>query len=175
MRKIANQELGRLTAEQYQQSQKMPIVVVLDNVRSANNVGSFFRTADAFGVQELILCGITATPPSKEIHKTALSAELIVNWRYFGSTVEAVEQLRNEGYKIVAVEQIDTSISLEKLTLDPSERYALIFGNEVEGVSDQVVELCDWAIEIPQVGTKHSLNVSVSAGAVLWEIFKGRL
>lgn len=172
MKKILNQELGRLTPEQYLQSEKMPVVVVLDNVRSANNVGSFFRTADAFGVRELILCGITATPPSKEIHKTALSAELIVGWRYFASTLEAVAQLRAEGYKIVAIEQIDASVSLEKFSLEPEQQYALVFGNEVDGVADEIVEQCDMAVEIPQVGTKHSLNVSVSAGAVLWEVFR---
>lgn len=169
MQKITNAQLGRLTAEQYAQSPKLPIVAVLDNVRSANNVGSFFRTADSFGIRELVLCGITATPPSKDIHKTALSAELIVPWRHFTSTADAVQELRSEGYTIVAIEQVHGSVCLPDLAISPDAKYALIFGNEVDGVAQDVVQMCDMAVEIPQRGTKHSLNVAVTGGIVLWE------
>lgn len=170
MQKITNAELGRLTPQEYAEAPKLSLVAVLDNVRSANNVGSFFRTADAFGIAEVILCGITATPPSKEIHKTALSAELVVPWRYFDHTSAAVEALRAEGYTIVAVEQVHGSVSLADVQVEPGSKFALIFGNEVEGVADEVVAQCDMAVEIPQRGTKHSLNVAVSAGVVLWEL-----
>lgn len=170
MQKITNAELGRLTPQEYVTATKLPIVALLDNVRSANNVGSFFRTADAFGISELILCGITATPPSKEIHKTALSAELVVPWRYFISTLQAVAQLRAEGYVVVAVEQVHGAVSLENFRVESGSKFALVFGNEVEGVAQQVVAECDMAVEIPQRGTKHSLNVAVSGGVVLWEL-----
>lgn len=170
MLKITNAELGRLTPEEYVAADKLPIVAVLDNVRSANNVGSFFRTADAFGIAELVLCGITATPPSKEIHKTALSAELIVPWRYSHGTLDAVAQLRSEGYTIAAVEQVHGSVSLSDVAIDGGSKFALVFGNEVDGVAQDVVAACDMAIEIPQRGTKHSLNVAVTGGVVLWEL-----
>lgn len=170
MLKITNEELGRLTAEEYVGVEKLPIVAVLDNVRSANNVGSFFRTADAFGIERIILCGITATPPSKEIHKTALSAELVVPWCYFKTTIEAIEALRTDGFVIVAVEQVHGSVSLADFEALGGRKYALIFGNEVDGVAQEVVAECDIAIEIPQRGTKHSLNVAVSGGVVLWEV-----
>lgn len=172
MRKITNEELGRISPQEYLASEKLPIVVVLDNVRSANNVGSFFRTCDAFGISELILCGITATPPSKEIHKTALSAEMVVPWRFFEKTADAIENLRDMGFTIIAVEQVEGSVSLENFEPNTATKYALIFGNEVDGVDQQIVSSCDLAIEIPQRGTKHSLNVAVSGGVVLWEIFR---
>ncbi len=171
MRKILNCELGRLTAEQVAVAPKLPVVVVLDNIRSLQNVGSFFRTADAFGVQSIALCGITATPPSRDIHKTALGAETTVEWRYYTTTKECVEELKAKGYKIISIEQVEGSISLEQFEVEESQPYALIFGNEVMGVDQEVVDLCDAAIEIPQVGTKHSVNVSVAGGVVLWQFF----
>lgn len=172
MRKLLNEELGRPTLEEYGATPKMPIVVVMDNVRSAQNVGSLFRTSDAFGIERIMLCGITSTPPNREIHKTALGAELSVAWSYYATTAECVAQLRAEGYRIVAVEQVEGATMLDEFRLDAEAKYALVFGNEVEGVDQSVVDIVDSAIEIPQVGTKHSLNVSVSAGVVLWEVFK---
>ena len=171
MRKITNDELGRPTPQEFGRMDKLPVVVVLDNVRSQNNVGSVFRTCDAFAVERVVLCGITATPPGKEIHKTALGAENTVAWTYAGSTLEAVETLRREGYTLLAVEQVVGAVMLHRLTLEPGHRYALIFGNEVDGVAQEVVDRCDGAVEIPQAGTKHSLNIAVSAGAVLWQVF----
>lgn len=173
MRKLLNSELGRPTLEEYGDSPKMPVVVVMDNVRSAQNVGSLFRTADAFGVEHIALCGITSTPPNREIHKTALGAELSVAWSYHPTTLECVEKLRSEGYRIIAVEQVEGATMLGSMTPERGVKYALVFGNEVEGVDQSVVDVVDGAIEIPQVGTKHSLNVSVSAGVVLWEMFRG--
>lgn len=152
--------------------EKIPVVAVLDNVRSAGNVGAFFRTADAFGMGGVVLCGITARPPQKEIHKTALGAELTVAWRGYDSTLEAVGTLRSEGYKIVAVEQVEGSVKLGDFEPQEGEKYALVFGNEVEGVDQAIVDVCDLALEIPQVGTKHSLNVAVTGGVVLWEMFR---
>ena len=149
---------------------KMPVTVVLDNVRSALNVGSFFRTCDAFAAERIMLCGITATPPDREIHKTALGAELTVAWERFADTAACVERLKGEGYRVLAIEQVEQSAMLGEPVPD-DVRYALVFGNEVEGVSQQVVDMCDGAIEIPQVGTKHSLNVSVAGGVVLWDFF----
>lgn len=172
MKKTTNAELGRPSVEEFRKMEKMPVVVVLDNVRSAQNVGSFFRTGDAFAIERLALCGITATPPSREIHKSSLGAEFSVAWSYFSTTAECVQQLKNEGYTIVAVEQIAESVMLDKLELVSGEKYALIFGNEVDGVAQEVVDMCDSAIEIPQLGTKHSLNVSVSGGVVLWKFFE---
>ncbi len=175
MEKITNQELGRPTAEEFARMAKMPVVVVLDNVRSANNVGAFFRTGDAFGIERIVLCGITATPPSRDIHKSALGAELTVAWEYEADTVTAVERLTEAGYAVLAVEQVRGAVSLEALDLQAlgaPEKYALVFGNEVEGVAQEVVNRCAGGIEIPQVGTKHSLNVSVSGGVVLWEFFR---
>lgn len=172
MRKLLNAELGRPTIEEYAEVEKLPVVVVLDNVRSAQNVGSFFRTADAFGIERIELCGISSTPPNRELHKTALGSELSVAWNYTPTTLECVARLREEGYRIVAVEQIEGAVMLDKFVVERDVKYALIFGNEVDGVADEVADIVDAAIEIPQVGTKHSLNVSVSAGVVMWELFR---
>lgn len=172
MRKLLNEELGRPSLEEYAQIEKLPVTVVLDNVRSAQNVGSFFRTADAFGIEHVALCGISCTPPNREIHKTALGAELSVAWSYYGTTIECVEKLRSEGYRILAIEQIEGSTMLNKFVAEPNTKYALVFGNEVEGVDQAVADVVDGAIEIPQVGIKHSLNVSVSAGILMWEMFR---
>jgi 23S rRNA (guanosine2251-2'-O)-methyltransferase len=171
MRKLINEELIRLTVEDFKLAGKMPIVVVLDHVRSCNNVGSIFRTSDALLVEKICLCGITATPPDKEIHKTALGAENSVDWEYFNTTEEAVAILKDRGYTIIAIEQVEGSISLNEYMPVPDQKLALIFGNEVKGVSQNVVNLCDQTIEIPQFGTKHSFNIAVSAGIVLWDLF----
>ena len=172
MRKLLNGELGRPTVEEYALVDKLPVVVVLDNVRSAQNVGSFFRTADAFGINHIALCGISCTPPNREIHKTALGAEMSVAWSYYPTTLECIAQLRQEGYRIVAVEQIEGSTMLDDFHAEQGTKYALVFGNEVEGVDQAVADIVDDAIEIPQVGIKHSLNVSVSAGVLMWEMFR---
>lgn len=172
MRKLLNEELGRPTIEEYATMAKLPVVIILDNVRSAQNVGSFFRTADAFGIEHIALCGISATPPNREIHKTALGSEQSVAWKYYASTLDCVAQLREEGYRIIAVEQIEGAAMLDKFRVEDGAKYALIFGNEVEGVDQAVADVVDGAIEIPQVGIKHSLNVSVSAGVVMWELFR---
>lgn len=172
MRKLKITELNRLTPEAFKESRKIPLVVVLDHVRSLNNVGSVFRTSDAFRVECIYLCGITACPPHAEIHKTALGAEDTVEWKYFKDTLEAVENLRQAGYEICAVEQAEGSVMLDKLLLDRNRKYAVVFGNEVKGVQQCVVDNCDMCIEIPQYGTKHSLNVSVTAGIVIWDFFK---
>ena len=171
MRKLNNEELPRLSVEGFKQADKMPMVVVLDNIRSCNNVGSVFRTSDALLVSKICLCGITATPPDKEIHKTALGAENTVEWKYFETTEEAVKLLKEEGYRIIAIEQVEGSIALNEYKPEPGQKLALIFGNEVKGVQQEVVDLCDDTIEIPQFGTKHSFNISVSAGIVLWDLF----
>lgn len=171
MRKITNEELMRPSVEVFVEMEKMPVVVVLDNVRSMQNVGSFFRTGDAFAVEKIILCGITATPPARDIHKTALGAEMTVRWEYAEKTTEAVMRLKEEGYRVLAVEQVEGAVMLNDFRTDEGAKYALVFGNEVAGVEQQVVDLADGAIEIPQVGTKHSLNVSVSGGVVLWNFF----
>ena len=171
MRKITNEELMRPSVEEFGRMEKMPVVVVLDNVRSMQNVGSFFRTGDAFAVEKIILCGITATPPARDIHKTALGAEMTVRWEYAEKTTEAVMRLKEEGYRVLAVEQVEGAVMLNDFRTDEGAKYALVFGNEVAGVEQQVVDLADGAIEIPQVGTKHSLNVSVSGGVVLWNFF----
>ncbi len=171
MRKLINEELSRLSAEEFKQADKIPVVVVLDNVRSCNNVGSVFRTSDALLVNKIFLCGITATPPDKEIHKTALGAENTVSWEYLQTTEEAVENLKNDCYTIIAIEQVEGSIALNEFIPEPGEKLALIFGNEVKGVQQEIVNLCDKTIEIPQFGTKHSFNIAVSAGIVLWDLF----
>lgn len=173
MRKITNQELNRPSADEFAAMKRIPVVVVLDNVRSAQNIGAFFRTGDAFAIERVALCGITATPPSRDIHKSALGAELTVKWDYYPTTVECVEALRAAGYTILAIEQVEGAVMLDELQVDPTLKYALIFGNEVEGVDQAVVDLADGAIEIPQVGTKHSVNVSVAGGIVLWPFFVG--
>ena len=172
MRKLSVIELNRLNVEEFKQVEKLPLVVVLDNVRSLHNVGSIFRTSDAFIVEKIYLCGITSTPPNAEIHKTALGAEDSVCWEYVEDTKEVANRLHAEGYKVFAVEQTENSISLEKLSLSKDEKYAIILGNEVKGVQQAVVDASDGAIEIPQFGTKHSLNVSVTAGMVIWEFAK---
>lgn len=172
MQKLSNAQLGRPTPEQFARMEKLQVAVVLDNVRSAGNVGAFFRTADAFGIERVVLCGISAVPPSNEIHKTALGAENTVAWSHFQSAVEAVGALRAEGYAIVVVEQVAESAELGSFVPTKDKKYALVFGNEVDGVSQDVVDVADTALEIPQVGTKHSLNVAVSGGVVLWEFFR---
>lgn len=171
MRKIPNEELGRPTVEEFAAREKLPVTVVLDNVRSAQNVGAFFRTGDAFAVERIALCGITATPPSREIHKTALGAEQTVSWEHFDSTVSCIDELHAAGYRVYAVEQVEGASMLGAFRAEEGVRYALVFGNEVDGVSQEVVDRCDGALEIPQAGTKHSLNVSVSGGVVLWSFF----
>lgn len=167
-RKLLSIELGRLSPEEYRSSPESGIVVVLDNIRSAHNVGSAFRTADAFHADRLILCGITAFPPSAEIHKSALGAEDSVRWEHCPDSLSAVTRLRAEGYTVVAVEQTTASVKLDAFRRDPAARYALVFGNEVDGVSQAVVDAADFSLEIPQYGTKHSLNVSVALGVILW-------
>lgn len=170
MRKLKNSELGRLSVEEYKEVEKTPVTVVLDNVRSCNNIGSVFRTADALLIEKIVLCGITATPPNKEIHKTALDAEMSVPWEYSEETEAAMLALKAAGYRIYAVEQVENSILLPEFRPEKNQKLALIFGNEVKGVQQSVVDLCDGAIEIPQYGTKHSFNISVGAGIVLWDI-----
>ena len=169
VRKKKNEELGRKSISEYKRAKKIPVVVVLDNVRSHNNVGSIFRSCDAFLVEEIILCGITATPPHRNIQKTALGATESVNWRYFNYTVEAVLSLKRQGWITVAIEQVEGAIELQNFIVEKDKKYALVFGHEVAGVSQEVIDICDAFAEIPQFGTKHSLNISVSAGIVLWE------
>lgn len=164
--------MGRMSGDDFRNAEKLPLVVVLDNVRSLHNVGSVFRTSDAFRVERMILCGITATPPNAEIHKTALGAEDVVEWRYLESTTDALNMLREQGYRIYSIELCDGSIPLQDFEAQDGDRYAVILGNEVKGVQQTVVDASDGAIEIPQFGTKHSLNVSVTAGMVIWEFAK---
>lgn len=171
-RKLKLEELNRITIDEFKETEKIPLVVVLDNVRSQNNIGSVFRTSDAFLVEEIILCGITATPPNTEIHKTALGAEDSVNWRYFDDTRTALNRLKAEGYIIYSIEQTENSKSLESLQIDKNKKYAIILGHEVHGVMQEVINSSDGCIEIPQYGTKHSLNVSVTAGILIWDFFK---
>ena len=166
MKKLTLEQLGRKSPDEYRESSKNPVIIVLDNVRSLNNIGSFFRTADAFAIEAIYLCGITARPPHRDIHKTALGATETVNWKYFDNIVEAIQTLKSKEYEIVCVEQTDESIELQNY--HPKEKTVLIFGNEVQGVSENAVNLADRAVEIPQEGTKHSLNVSVCGGIVLW-------
>lgn len=168
-RKLYNEELRRIGVEEYKQAQKAPVTVVLDNVRSGHNVGSAFRTCDAFRISKIVLCGICATPPSPEIHKTALGAEFSVDWEHYDDTLEAVRALKGQGWTLVGVEQAENSTMLQEFVPEPGKRYAFVFGNEVFGVAQEVMDLCDMALEIPQAGTKHSLNVSVSVGIVLWD------
>ncbi|RIH64150.1 TrmH family RNA methyltransferase [Mariniphaga sediminis] len=172
MRKRKVNELNRLSEQEFKEASKTPLVVVLDNIRSCNNIGSVFRTSDALLLEKIYLCGITATPPNKEIHKTALDAEKSVEWEYVEKTEDAVAKLHENGYKVFAVEQVENSISLPCFLPPDNGKLALVFGNEVKGVQQKVVNRCDGAIEIPQYGTKHSFNVSVSAGIVLWDIFQ---
>lgn len=164
-------ELGRVTPDKFRKLNKFPIIIVLDNIRSMMNVGSVFRTADAFRIEKIMLCGITACPPNKEIHKTALGATESVDWQYFEETTDAVKALRNENYQVFALEQTNQSISLHSFTPVQNKKYALIFGNEIKGVQENVLNLCHGYIEIPQFGTKHSFNISVTAGITLWDFF----
>ena len=173
MRKLEVTELNRISAEEFKTVKKLPLVVVLDNVRSLHNVGSVFRTSDAFLIEKIILCGITSTPPNAEIHKTALGAEYSVDWEYFEETTDAIHLLKNEGYYIYSIEQVENSVMLDKIQLDPDsqQKYAVVLGNEVHGVDQEVINLSDNCIEIPQFGTKLSLNVSVFAGLIIWKFF----
>ena len=170
-RKLKTAELGRMKADEFVEAEKTPIVIVLDNVRSANNVGSVFRTSDAYRIERIYLCGITACPPNKDIHKTALGAEDTVAWQYAAQTEDAVAELRSAGYRIFSVEQAENSTDLRDFSLEAGARYAFVFGNEVKGVSQNVIGMSDGVIELPQYGTKHSLNISVTAGIVIWDIF----
>ena len=172
MRKRLNEELGRKTVPEFRSSEKRPFVIVLDNVRSHNNIGSIFRTADAFLVEKIILCGITATPPHRDIQKTALGATESVAWEYQPSALQAVMKLKSEGYLIIGVEQVEGSSELQDFVPEEGKRYALIFGHEINGVSQEVVNISDAYVEIPQFGTKHSFNIAVSVGIVLWELNK---
>lgn len=171
MRKILNEELKRATAEEFKGVKKTPIIIILDNIRSLNNIGSIFRTADAFAISKIYLCGITATPPNREIHKTALGAELTIEWEYLKDTKQAVEKAKKDGYKIMAIEQVQQAIMLDEVKVNKNEKYAIILGNEVDGVSQEIINMCDASIEIPQYGTKHSLNVSVACGVTVWTLF----
>lgn len=170
MRKLRNEELERLTVEEMKEATKNPLVIVLDNIRSMHNVGSAFRIADAFLCEKIILCGITAQPPHREIHKTALGATETVEWKYYEDPMEAINSLKEQGYNIASIEQADKSVSLEKFRMESDEKMALVFGNEVKGVMDQIVTESDVVIEIPQFGNKHSINVSVSIGIVVWDL-----
>jgi tRNA G18 (ribose-2'-O)-methylase SpoU len=170
VRKLSMEELNRISPQEFRNSEKIPVSVVLDNVRSMNNVGSVFRTSDAFRIEKIFLCGITATPPHKEIRKTALGATESVSWEYLDDSLKVVKRLKSDHYHICAIEQTDNSIPLNTFPYDGSEKLALVFGHEVRGVDQAVLDLCETVIEIPQYGTKHSLNISVSAGIVLWEL-----
>ncbi len=172
MRKLRNEELDRLTVEEFKNTPKIPLSIVLDNVRSRHNIGSIFRSSDAFLVEKIYLCGITAVPPHKDIHKTALGATHTVVWEYYKETFKIINQLRNEGYQIAAIEQTEKSIMLQDFKPVKGQHYAVVFGHEVRGVRQEVVDQCDFSIEIPQFGTKHSLNISVCAGIVIWDFFK---
>ena len=171
-RKLKITELNRISAEEFKKANKLPLVVILDNVRSLHNIGSVFRTSDAFRVECIYLCGITATPPHPEMHKTALGAEFTVDWKYVNNAVEAVDNLRQEGYVVFSIEQAENSIMLENIQLEQGKRYAVVLGNEVKGVQQEVIDHSDGCIEIPQYGTKHSMNVSVTARIVIWDLFK---
>jgi 23S rRNA (guanosine2251-2'-O)-methyltransferase len=170
--KLSMDELNRLSINDFNQVKKLPIIVILDNVRSLNNIGSVFRTSDAFLIEEIYLCGISGTPPHREIHKTALGAEFSVKWQHIPETLTAINTLKKAGYKIIAVEQVKNSIMLNEWQPADNEKYAFIFGNEADGVAQSVIDQSDYCLEIPQFGTKHSLNISVSAGVVLWEVSK---
>ncbi len=172
MRKLRTIEMQRLSVDEFHEAPKLPLIVVLDDVRSLHNVGSVFRSGDAFRVEAVYLCGITATPPHPEIHKTALGGEDSVAWRYFPTATEAVESLHNDGFFVYSIEQVEGSTKLQNLQLDTDRRYAIVLGNEVKGVHQEVVDMSDGCLEIPQFGTKHSLNVSVTAGMVIWEVAK---
>lgn len=171
MRKLKNNELNRITVDEFKKTEKTPLIVVLDNIRSLNNIGSVFRTSDAFLVEKIYLCGITATPPNKEIHKTALGATESVSWEYVEETIEVVKNLQNKGVNVLAIEQAENSTKLNTFIPEKNTKYAVILGNEVKGVQQKVVNAADMCIEIPQFGTKHSLNISVTTGVVIWDLF----
>ncbi len=171
MRKLLNEELDRKSVDEFKQSDKTPLIIVLDNVRSLNNVGSVFRTADAFLVEAVYLCGITGCPPNTEIQKTALGATESVKWKYFKTTLEAAEELKQNNFLVYAIEQAEKAVMLNNFIPQKERKMAVVFGNEVKGVGQEVVDICDGVIEIPQQGTKHSLNISVSAGIVIWDLF----
>lgn len=170
MRKLKNKELNRLNLEEFKNKKKVPIVIILDNVRSAHNVGSVFRTSDAFLIEKIMLCGICPVPPKNEIRKTALGATESVDWHYFNDSTDCIKGLKEKGYTIISIEQADNAIDLNNYSIEKSRKIALVFGNEVNGVSDKIINLSDSVIEIPQHGTKHSFNVSVSVGIVLWDL-----
>jgi len=172
MRKLKLEELGRISIDEFKKTEKIPVVVVLDNIRSAHNIGSVFRTSDAFLIEKVYLCGITATPPNKEIRKTALGATESVEWEHVRETANLIPELKSAGFRILAVEQTQGSKFLSEVELNPDEKYAVVFGNEVDGVQQPVINQSDLCVEVPQSGTKHSLNVSVCAGIVLWEFYK---
>lgn len=172
MRKLLNSELERKTVDDFKLAQKTPIILILDDVRSLHNIGSVFRTSDAFLIEKIYLCGITAVPPHKEIHKTALGATETVDWEYAKDVVSVIEKLKTEHISVFAIEQVENAVLLNNFQVDKTSKYALVFGNEVYGVSQKAIEMCDGTIEIPQLGTKHSLNISVSAGIVIWDLFQ---
>ncbi|WBX73740.1 RNA methyltransferase [Tenacibaculum pacificus] len=172
MRKLKNSELGRITVNEFKETEKTPIIVILDNIRSLNNVGSVFRTSDAFLIEKIYLCGITATPPNKEIHKTALGATESVAWEHIENTIELVEKLKKDNVTILAIEQAENSTMLNEFIPKANQKYAVVMGNEVKGVQQEVVSAADFCIEIPQLGTKHSLNISVTTGIVIWDLFQ---
>jgi tRNA G18 (ribose-2'-O)-methylase SpoU len=172
MRKLENKELERKSVADFKEAEKTPIIIILDDIRSLHNIGSVFRTADAFLVEKIYLCGITAIPPHKEIHKTALGATETVAWEYQKEVTEVIENLKKESISVFAIEQVESAVFLQDFKVEKDKRYALVFGNEVYGVSQKAIEICDGSIEIPQIGTKHSLNISVSAGIVVWDLFQ---
>lgn len=171
-RKLQNEELNRISTEEFKQAAKLPVVIILDNIRSQNNVGSVFRTSDAFRIEKIYLCGITSTPENREVHKTALGAEDAVEWEYVKETRDVVEKLKTEGYRIFSIEQAENTTSLEDLSIGLDGKYALVFGNEVKGVQQDIIDRSHACVEIPQFGTKHSFNISVTVGIVLWQIVR---
>lgn len=172
MRKLENKELERKSVTAFKEATKTPIIIVLDDIRSLHNIGSVFRTADAFLIEKIYLCGITAVPPNKEIHKTALGATETVSWEYHKEVTDVIATLQKDGVSIFAIEQVENAVYLQNFKIDKSKKYAVVFGNEVFGVSQKAIELCNGTIEIPQLGTKHSLNISVSTGIVVWDLFQ---
>lgn len=172
MRKLENKELERKTVDDFKQAEKTPIIIILDDIRSLHNIGSVFRTSDAFLIEKIYLCGITATPPNKEIHKTALGATETVTWEHQKDVLSVIEKLKNESVEVFAIEQVENAVFLQNFEIDKTKKYALVFGNEVYGVNQKAIEICNGTIEIPQLGTKHSLNISVSAGIVVWDLFQ---
>ncbi len=172
MRKLENSELVRKSIGDFKEAKKTPLIIILDDIRSLNNIGSVFRTSDAFLIEKIYLCGITATPPNKEIHKTALGATDTVTWEHQENVITVIDKLKKENVRVFAIEQVENSIFLQNFTIDKSQKYAIVFGNEVFGVNQKAIEICDGTIEIPQLGTKHSLNIAVSAGIVVWDLFQ---